>query len=1051
MLKKGIYEQVINKEIGEEIANKEEDLLFFTDPIDKAEASQILAKYVSSIIRKGLDDFTDVEDSVEKQVDLVNKIVSIIKKETQEQRFEKMSVDKQAEILRALLSRKENPNLSDRDRNIVRPVTSIAQSSLFTGATHEPQMFTELKNEILSCDRIDMLVSFVKWSGLRLIINQLRTFTQKGGKLRVITTSYMGATDGKAIEELSKLPNTEIKVSYDTKRTRLHAKTYIFHRDTGFTTAYIGSSNLSNAAISSGLEWNVKVTEVDLPETMKKIRGTFEIYWESKNEEFEFYDDSKKEKLFRALKAEKYGTKDGSLPFAFDIQPYPYQQEILDKLDAERKIRNHYRNLVVAATGTGKTVISAFDYKKFRKKNSNSPCRLLFIAHREEILKQSLATFQGVLKDPNFGELFVGNYKPDSFDYLFMSIQTFNSQNLAEKTNPDYYDYIVIDEFHHAAAPSYQKLLSYYTPKILLGLTATPERMDGKDVLEYFDNRIAAEIRLPEAIDRKLLCPFQYFGVSDTVDLNLLKWSRGGYDRNELERAYLANKAVADRRADYIIKELNDYVTDMDDVKGLGFCVTREHARFMADYFNQCNIPSISLNADSSEEERNSAKDKLVNGDVRFIFVVDLYNEGVDIPEINTILFLRPTESLTVFLQQLGRGLRLSEGKDCLTVLDFIGQANAKYNFEGKFAALLANTTLGVQREIKNGFVSLPKGCYIQLEKKAQKIILENIASSYGNKAGLISKIQNFNEETGKVLSFENFIDFYHLDLRSIYKCDSFARLCVLAGVKMNFVEPLEETMKKAFFRFASVDSRRLITFWKRCLTEEERRFSNMEIRMLNMFQFTIWQKSYQECGYRDSYEIFRKLKNENPILTEELIELLNYRFKTIDFIDEPVNLGFDCPLDLYCCYSRDQILVAMDMLKPNTVREGVKYLPGKKIDIAFVTLNKSENYYSPSTMYEDYSINDRMFHWQTQSKTSEDSPTGQRYIHGAEQGVTFLLFVREYRNDKIMPTARETYTFLGKARYHSHEGSCPMSIVLDLEKPIPAKFLRKTNKMISN
>ncbi len=1051
MLKKGIYEQVINKEIEREIASKDDDLLSFKDPIDKAEASQILAKYVSSVIKKGLDDFSDNDDGIQKQISLVNKIVSIIKKETGEDRFDNLSVDKQAEILRAWFSRKENPTLSDKDRNIVRPVTSIAQSSLFTGASHEPQMFTELKKEILSCDRIDMLVSFVKWSGLRLIINQLRTFTQNGGKLRVITTSYMGATDVKAIEELSKLPNTLIKVSYDTKRTRLHAKTYIFHRDTGFTTAYVGSSNLSNAAISSGLEWNVKVTEVDLPDTMKKICGTFENYWESKNGEFEFYDSSKEDKLCQALKAERYGSKDSSIRYAFEIRPYPYQQEILDKLDAERKIRNHYRNLVVAATGTGKTVISAFDYKRFRKENPDRPCRLLFIAHREEILKQSLATFQGILRDPNFGELFVGNYKPDSFEYLFMSIQTFNSQNLTEKTSPDYFDYIIVDEFHHAAAPSYQRLLSYYKPKILLGLTATPERMDGKDILDYFDNRIAAEIRLPEAIDRKLLCPFQYFGVSDTVDLNQLKWSRGGYDRNELAAAYLSNEKVADGRADYIIKELLDYVTDIDEVKGLGFCVTREHAKFMADYFNMHNIPSIYLNADSTEEERESARTKIVTGIVRFIFVVDLYNEGVDIPEINTILFLRPTESLTVFLQQLGRGLRLSEGKDCLTVLDFIGQANTKYNFEGKFAALLANTTLGVQREIKNGFVSLPKGCYIQLEKKAQKIILDNIASSYGNKAGLISKIQNFTEDSGMRLNLDHFVDYYHMDLRSLYKCDSFARLCVLAGVKDDFKEPLEEIVKKAFFRFASVDSRRLIAFWKRCLTEEEHPFNDLEIRMLNMFQFTVWQKSYQDCGYSDCYEIFRKLKTENPILTKELINLLDYRFKTIDFVDEPVNLGFNCPLDLYCSYSRDQILVAMDMLKPNTVREGVKYLPDKKIDLAFVTLNKSENYYSPTTMYQDYSINDRLFHWQTQSRTSEDSPTGQRYIHGSEKGITFLLFVREYTNDKILPSAREAYTFLGKARYRSHEGSCPMSIVLELERPIPAKFLRKTNKMTSD
>ena len=396
---------------------------------------------------------------------------------------------------------------------------------------------------------------------------------------------------------------------------------------------------------------------------------------------------------------------------------------------------------MVAATGTGKTVISALDYKRFCRQNPDQPCRLLFVAHREEILKQSLYTFRAVLKDANFGEMFVGSYKPESIDNLFLSIQTFNSQSFTEKTSPDFYDYIIVDEFHHAAAPTYQKLLTYYQPKIVLGLTATPERMDGKRILPYFGNRIAAEIRLPEAIDRKLLCPFQYFGVTDTVNLDTLKWSAGGYDRGELSRVYTISGAIANRRAGHVVTSLLKYVTDIDDVKGLGFCVSVEHAEFMCQYFNDHHIPSMFLTGKSTDEERRTAKHRLITGEVRFIFVVDIYNEGVDIPEVNTVLFLRPTESLTIFLQQLGRGLRLAEDKECLTVLDFIGQANRKYNFEDKFAALLSNATRSVSREIKDGFVSVPKGCYIQLEKKAAKYILDNIRASYGNTAGLVTRV----------------------------------------------------------------------------------------------------------------------------------------------------------------------------------------------------------------------------------------------------------------------------------------------------------------------
>ena len=606
MLHPGLYEQVINNALNRELAEIPEARKS-TAPIDTAEASKVLAQYLTEVVQKGLDNVQDNGGGIEAQIALANQIVSTIQTTTKEPDFAALGVDQRAEQLLALL-RENDPRLATGKaaKDIERPETSLAQSSLFTGAIHEPQMYTELKKEIVSADHIDMLVSFIKWSGLRLLMDELRQFTQNGGELRIITTSYMGATDVKAIEELRQLPNTKIKVSYDTKRTRLHAKTYVFYRDTGFTTAYVGSSNLSNAAISSGLEWNVKVTQKDLPETIDKIAATFESYWNAG--EFEYYDEGQRERLARALKAEKYSETHHGGIYTLDILPYSYQQEILDKLEAERAVRGHNRNLVVAATGTGKTVISALDYKRFCKQHPGKPCRLLFVAHREEILKQSLYTFRAVLKDANFGELLVGNYKVDSIEHLFISIQTFNSQDFTAKTGADFYDYIVVDEFHHAAAPTYQKLLEYYQPQILLGLTATPERMDGKSILDYFGGRVAAEIRLPEAIDRKLLCPFQYFGVTDTADLSSLKWRTGGYDKAELSNLYTFSGMVAQRRADLVVNSILKYVTDIDEVKGLGFCVSIEHARFMADYFNTHGIPSIALTGDSSDEERNTAK-----------------------------------------------------------------------------------------------------------------------------------------------------------------------------------------------------------------------------------------------------------------------------------------------------------------------------------------------------------------------------------------------------------------------------------------------------------
>jgi DNA or RNA helicases of superfamily II len=1042
MLKAGLYEQVINEQLETDLQNEQDRLTKKTASIDDAESSKVLAEYIAEVVENAMNHLKGNKNDLSVKISLANKIIGTIKSEVSEDDFSEMSVSDRAEQLLAVIEKENSISAFNEKFDLDRPDSSIARSTLFTGAIHEPQLFTEMKKEIASCNKIDFLVSFVKWSGLRLIIEELRSFTERGGELRVITTSYMGATDLKAIEQLRTLPNTRIKVNYDTKRTRLHAKAYVFYRDTGFTVAYVGSSNLSNVAVSSGLEWNVKIARKDMPETIDKIEATFDSYWNSS--EFEYYDEGQHDRLKRALQSEQHRDREANNIFPFDIRPYSYQQEILDRLQAERVVHHKYHNLVVAATGTGKTVIAAFDYLQYRKDNPQSACRLLFIAHREEILKQSLMTFRGIIKDNNFGGMMAGGIAADNLDHLFISIQSFNAKDFTEKTSSDFYDYIIVDEFHHAAAPSYQTLLEYYKPKVLLGLTATPERMDGKNILEYFDNRIAAEIRLPEAIDRKLLCPFQYFGVSDTTDLDELKWTRGGYDIGELSNVYTLNAYGAEKRANMIIAALNKYITDWDELKGLGFCVSVKHAQFMADHFHKSGIPAIALTGESPEELRKNAKSELEKGNIQFIFTVDLYNEGVDIPAVNTVMFLRPTESLTVFLQQLGRGLRLAEGKECLTVLDFIGQANNKYNFEEKFAALLSNTKVSVEKEIKRGFVSVPKGCYIKLEKIAQEHVLKNIKASFSNMSGIISRIRTFEEDSGRALTLSDFISYYNIGLQKIYKTrKSFSRLCVDADVRPNFDDIDEDVITKALPKLAAADSRCFIEFINSLLNSDEMpALSDGQKRMFQMLHMTIWQNPIEEiCP--DSFESEISRLRDNNTLCAEIIEELSYNEDHIDFIDEPVDLGFDCPLALHCSYYRDQILAAMDITTP--IREGVRYISAKNIDVFFITLDKAEKDYSPTTMYQDYSIDEYLFHWQSQSTTSETSNTGNRYIEGTS---TVLLFLREHKKDPETNMA-EPYTFLGKAQYVSHKGSKPMSIIWRLDKPIPAKFLKKTSRLI--
>ncbi len=1045
MLKPGLYEQVINKELDKKLS-EETSLKSVTEKIDKAEASRVLSRYLTDVIEKTLEAENHGEDPVKNQLKIVNRVVETLTNE-ESSAFDS---EKDAKQLLGLISGDEDPLAKGK---IVRPETSVAFSSLFTGSLSEPSMESELKKEIVSADRIDMLVSFVKWSGLRLIYEELKNFTMKGGELHVITTTYMGATDSKALEELLKLPNTNVRMSYDTKRTRLHAKTYVFHRNSGFTVAYVGSSNLSKAAISSGLEWNMKVTKKELPDTLRKIEASFESYWNSKEFETVSIDDIPEIKA--KLKNERY-TSSESFKYLFDVYPYPYQEEILEKLQAEREIHNHFKNLVVAATGTGKTLISAFDYKRFIKENPLSRNRLLFIAHREEILKQSLYSFRAVLKDQNFGELFVGEHVPEKADHLFMSIQTFNSQDWTEKTPFDYYDYIVVDEFHHAVAKSYIKLLNYYKPRVLMGLTATPERMDGQDILQFFDDRVAASIRLPEAIERRLLSPFQYFGVSDEVDLDDLKWSRGGYDRTELSNIYTLSGLKAERRANHIVNSIYKYVTDIDDVKGLGFCVSVEHAEFMAHVFNEKGIPSICLTGYSEKDVRTTAKDKLVKGEIRFIFTVDLFNEGVDIPEVNTVLFLRPTESLTVFLQQLGRGLRLSDGKDCLTVLDFIGAANRRYDFADKFTALLSNTHKGIEKEIRDGFDSVPKGCFIQLEKRAQKVVLDNIKASYSSrKISMIERVRSFNEDTGKELTLNNFLEHYNLSFKDIYKWDTFSefkRHADLSERNLYLNDP--EFERKALLRLSFLDSLKLIDFLRDILTYESQTgvrlndsdLTELDLRYLDMFIYTVWNERSEKLGFIERMDAI-DLINEHPDFARELVEMLRICKDRISVKTLPPKVNYLCPLEVHSTYSRDEILIGLGYPKtPSSVREGVTYLKDIKTDVFFVTLNKSEKDYSPMTMYEDYSIDSETFHWQSQHSTSDTSPTGQRYINHRKEGSKIMLFVREYKKDGDVTSP---YTFLGLCNYVSHTGSKPMSIIFKLEDPIPAKYMRKTNKLV--
>ena len=1041
----GVYEQLINTHIAEKLSELSPALFECQcADIQDYDSSTLISLYLTHIFRRAFALQKESSRPVDDQITTANALIKTLAEMTGNKMLTRCLIHTGGEVLLSVIDKTVSDTYGGAA--IPRPDTSLAQSSLFTGSHIEPSMASELRKEIQSADHIDMLVSFVKWSGIRLIADDLREFTRHG-TLRVITTSYTGATDIRAVSFLASLPNSTVRISYDTKRTRLHAKAYLFHRNTGFSTVYVGSSNLSGAAVTSGLEWNVKLTAQDAPDIMHKVEATFETYWN--DPEYHLYRPEDEEFLKRALESEHHRSPDrdaGPLQ-PFDIRPYSYQTEILDTLRAEREIFGRTKNLIVAATGPGKTVIAACDYKAFAQGHDRYP-RLLFVAHREEILRQSCATFRGILKDQNFGELMVGGHTPSHKDHLFTSIQSFNSKEFWKDTPPDYYDYIVIDEFHHAAAPSYTALLSFYRPQILLGLTATPERMDGHDILPYFDGHIAAEIRLPESIDRNLLSPFHYFGVSDGVALDHTRWTNGGYDPGELSRLYINNTA----RVETILDAVYRYTTDIRDVIGLGFCVSVEHAAFMAQAFGRAGIPSAYLHAKSRPGERYSAKTRLVKGEISFIFVVDLYNEGVDIPEVNTILFLRPTGSLTIFIQQLGRGLRLADGKECLTVLDFVGRHRAEYRFAEHLEALLYPSPRSLATQIKTGSYFLPKGCNIHLERVAQEHVLKNISDAVQNKKRLTEKIRTFEARSGKTLTLPAFLDFYSLTPRDIYEKGTFQELCFNAGVRENPDETAAKLLKNGILRLLDSNSR---TFLQYCasffLTPDTRSpdaLTPQERQLHAMLYYTFYTKPMDtpNTALNEPFSEFFA----HPWMTAEVSAVTAHLLSHLRTLETPLSLPGVYALSLHGIYTRDQIFAGLGEATPTKKpsrgqREGVIYLREKKLDVFFTTLNKTEEHYSPTTMYEDYAISDTLFHWQSQSTTSENSPTGKRYIHHQRQGTQVLLFVRESKKQK---SRTQPYTCLGTATYVRHTGSRPMNIVWRLDTPMPPRLLEKAMKM---
>lgn len=526
-MERWLYEQLITRALTEQLASVSDRVRI--TPVDVGDQPHVLARHVESAVHQVLTATSDPR----RRLQVVNTLLETLVQAGEE-------VPEPARHLHAVLG---EPSPGVATYADVRPATPLSEAALLTNTRGEPNLGSEIKAELDTADEVDLLCAFVKWYGLRLLEPELERVRARKAPFRVITTTYIGATDPNALDRLVRDFGAEIKISYDAQRTRLHAKAWMFRRATTFDTAYVGSSNLSTAALLDGVEWNVRLSRVGTPALLEKFRATFDTYWNDTS--FESYDpDRDRDRLDDAL-AEASGQRTHervTLSLSgLEVRPFPYQQTMLDALDVERRVHDRHRNLVVAATGTGKTVVAALDYRRLSEGAREQPS-LLFVAHRREILEQSLRTYREVLNDANFAELYVGGTRPERWRHVFASVQSLTSYGV-DRIDPGAYDVVVIDEFHHAEAATYRRLLNQLAPLELLGLTATPERSDGLDVRTFFGGRTAAELRLWDALGADLLCPFHYFAIADGTDLRHISWTRGRYDDAELSGVYTGNRA----------------------------------------------------------------------------------------------------------------------------------------------------------------------------------------------------------------------------------------------------------------------------------------------------------------------------------------------------------------------------------------------------------------------------------------------------------------------------------------------------------------------------
>jgi superfamily II DNA or RNA helicase/HKD family nuclease len=1002
-------------------------------PLDNFEAWRLAEALHRQLVRI-LDDMA-AGDSIAPQLQLVNSLLVELRKLAGE--TASTTTELVAEPPRVLTS------IAHHGVHPEPPKTGLLAPWLFTAGRDSPSLLSELRRELVSTDQVDILVSFITVSGVRKMRDILHQVTNPGAdeaapmRIRVLTTTYIGATEMAAVDELANLPGCEVRISLDGRRTRLHAKAWIFRRATGFGSAYVGSANLSGAAMAGGLEWTVKITERQQEALHARAIAHFDTLWE--DPEFQAYDprnEAHRSALSKALSREG-GEQPTSLLSFFDIEPKNYQKEMLEQLEIERE-HGRNRNLVVAATGTGKTVVAAFDYRNICRKTGGRP-RILFVAHRRQILLQALRTYREVLRDGEFGQLLSGVDTPARYDHLFATIDSLTSRNVLTELGNDFWHTVVIDECHRIAANRFDALATRIKPKLLLGLTATPERTDGRSIMSYFDARsdggASVEMRLWHALDLQLLAPFEYYACEDNTDFSEVRWNNVG--EQQAISGLVSNNDV---RARTILNEWRRLAADPRSCKALAFCVSVDHALFMTRHFEHAGLPVVCVHGGTSSEEREQAINRLRKGELCALVTVDLFNEGVDVPEVDTLLLLRPTQSALLFQQQLGRGLRLSKGKESCLVLDFVGHHNTEFRYDRLLGSITGLSKRQLKESVEHGFSALPVGCHIQLQHQVRNRILESLSRQINSQwRHLKAELTSLAALQGREPTLGQFLREQSIDLGEVYRNSGsrgWTNLRRDAGLLVAEPGPEETYLSERLSNLCHRDALDHIEILRKAadLATEGGLPNAVDAHRLQIL-------AYQIDGTRDRIgdpESFLTRLGQNPAISEELRQLA-------DVLEQRVLLSHvalpgleETSLLLHASYELREILTAVGVLTATSrplVNTGVHRVDDLKLELMFVTLDKSNGYHE-GIAYHDYAISPTRFHWQSQNSAGPETGAGRRYLEGATNGWQFQLFVRSDR--------QSAYVACGPATLIESTGARPMNIVWQLDRALPASLFQR-------